>query len=223
MPAVAIDFRNLVPLEEQLAHASSVLATEDEVPRWIEDLIREVATELHGLDQEAWRETIDPYLFIELERIALGALLALNTDDEEERAQEIEVSLEAMRDLLHDIRENEVVAEGRTPRELSRWLREATQASAQEAAELLGVRRRTFERWLSGESEPRGDDAMRLSLVARLVGQLRHAMTGRGAMLWFGIELPEYGGRTPRELLDDPAAATTLLALAGQARRSDAT
>lgn len=222
MPAVAIDFRNLAPLEKELAHASSVLANEDVTPQWILDLVREVAEELHGLDQDAWRETIDPYLFIELERIALGALLALDAEDEQERAREIEVSLEAMRDLFHDIQENEVVAEGRSPRELSHWLKETMQASTQETADLLGVRKRTLERWLAGDSEPQGDDGMRLVLGARLVNQLRYAMTGRGAMLWFGIALPEYGGRTPRELLNDPTAATTLLTLAGQTRRSDA-
>lgn len=223
MPTVAIDFRNLAPLEEELEHASSALATEDATPDWILELVREVAEELHGLGQEAWRDLIDPYLYIELERIAIGALLALDAEDEDAKAQAIEVSLEAMRDLFHDIQEDEVVAEGRSPEGLSQWLKETMQASAQETADLLGIRKRTFERWLAGDSEPRGDDGMRLAFAARLVNQLRHAMTGRGAMLWFGIELPEYGGQTPRDLLNDPAAAATLVALAGQARRSDAT
>lgn len=223
MPAVAIDFRNLAPLEEELEHASSVLATEDTTPDWILELVREVAEELHGLDQEAWRDMIDPYLYIELERIAIGALLALDVEDADAKAQEIEVSLEAMRDLFHDLQESEVAAEGRSSQELSHWLKDTMQASTQETADLLGIRKRTFERWLAADSEPQGDDRMRLAFAARLVNQLRHAMTGRGSMLWFGIELPEYGGRTPRDLLNDPAAAPTLVALAGQARRSDAT
>ena len=223
MPAVAIDFRNLAPLEDELAHASSALATEDVTPQWILEFVRDVAEELHGLDQDAWRDVIDPYLFIELERIAIGALLALDEDDEEAQAREIEVSLEAMRDLFHDIQENAVAAEGRPPQELSQWLKETMRASTQETADLLGVRKRTFERWLAGDSEPRGDDGMRLVFAARLISQLRHAMTGRGAMLWFQTELSEYGGQSPRELLADPAAASRLVALAAQARRSDAT
>jgi hypothetical protein len=223
MPAVAINFRNLAPLEEELAQASSALATEDATPRWILEFVRDVAEELHGLDQDAWRDTIDPYLFIELERIAIGALLALDEDDEEAKAREIEISIEAMRDLFHDIQENEVAAEGRPAEELSQWLKETMHASTQETADLLGIRKRTFERWLAGDSEPQGDDGMRLVFATRLVSQLRHAMTGRGAMLWFQTELPEYGGQTPRDLLANPTAAPNLVALAGQARRSDAT
>ena len=47
-------------------------------------------------------------------------------------------------------------------------------------------------------------------------------MTGYGAVRWLTRPFPDLGDRRPSELLDDPKAAPRLLALAAQARRSDA-
>lgn len=221
-PTLAFDLRDHAALEAELGRASGTLAVEDTIAAWIEDLIHGLADQLRGFEQESWREAIDPYLLVELQRETLGALLALDADDEAAAAAALEVSVEAIRDILHDIGAGLGATEPTAPAAMTRRLKEAMGASTQETAELLGARKRTVERWLAGESQPQGDDAMRLQLAARLVDQLRHAMTGRGVMLWFATGLPEYGGRTPADLLAEPAAAPTLLALAGRARRSDA-
>jgi len=230
MPALAIDFTNLPLLDQELADASGVLLAADTIPAEVEALVRALAGELRGLGLDAWRETVDPYLLVELQRVTLGALLALDAEDEAAGAAALEISLEAIRDILYDA-QGAAAVDALSPRELTRRLRDATQASTQEVAELLRVRKRTLERWLSGESEPQRDDAMRLAMAARIVDQLRHAMTGRGAMLWFATPLtPNVPGgpdgphddRAPRDLLADPQAAPALLGLAAAARRSDA-
>lgn len=221
-PDIPLDIRELGALDAELGRASAELATADELAPWIDDLLRGIAAALRDAEPEAWESSVDPYLRVELDRIAIAALLALQADRETDRVAAVEVAIEALRDVLHDIAESAPVGDDRPGDELGLWLKEATGGSTAELAELLGVSKRTFERWLVRSSEPRGDDAMRLRLAARIVNQLRHAMTGRGVLRWFGVAMPELGGRAPRELLAEPQAAATLTGIASQARRSDA-
>jgi hypothetical protein len=89
---------------------------------------------------------------------------------------------------------------------------------------LLGVRERTFQRWISETeaSRPEGDDARRLRIVARIVDHLRHSLTGPGVVRWFERSRRELGGKTPAALLDEPDAVGRLLSLAAGARSSGA-
>ena len=222
MPAVAIDFRDLARVREELAGASAAVAGAEELPAEAEALLRTLVEELRDMDRGDWERGVDPYLLIELNQAALAALVALEEDDEERRVEGAELALEAMIEIFADIEEGSLVGDERTGREIARWLREGTGASTHSLAELLGVSVRKLERWLAGESEPAGDDALRLRMAARLVNQLRHAMTGYGAVRWLTRPFPDLGGRSPSQLLDDPEAASRLLALAAQARRSDA-
>jgi DNA-binding transcriptional regulator YiaG len=222
MPALAINFKDLAPLQRELEAASAVLATSEELPAGIRDLVRSLAEELRDMDRGEWEDGVDPYLLVELEQLAISALLALDEDDDEAQLEAAELALEAMREILADIDEGAAVSDERSGREVARWLKETTRASNRELAEVLQISDRKLERWFSGASEPAGEDEVRLRLAARLVNQLRHGMTGYGALRWLARPFPELDGNRPRDLLGAPEHAARLLALAGQARRSDA-
>jgi hypothetical protein len=222
MPAVAINFKDLAPLQRELEHASAVLAKSDELPAGIRELARSLAEELRDMDRDEWQEEVDPYLLVELEQVAISAVLALDEEDDETQLEGVELALEAMREILADIEEGAAVGDDRSGRRVARWLKEHTHASNKELAGVLGISERKLERWFSGANEPAGEDEIRLRLAARLVNQLRHGMTGYGALRWLTRRFPELGGERPSDLLAAPEQAARLLALAGQARRSDA-
>jgi DNA-binding transcriptional regulator YiaG len=222
MPAVAINFRDLAPLQRELEDASATVATSEELPAGIRGLLRSLAEELRDMDRDEWDEAIDPYLLVELEQVAISALLALDEDDDESQLEGAELALEAMREILGDIEEGSTVSDERSGREVARWLKDQTRASNKELAGVLQISERKLERWFSGSSEPGGEDEVRLRLASRLVNQLRHGMTGYGALRWLTRPFRELGGSRPRDLLGAPEEASRLLALAGQARRSDA-
>lgn len=222
MPALAINFRDLAPVQSELAAAGAELAASETLPASVAELVREMATSLRDMGPADWNQSVDPYLRVEVDQVAIAALLALAEPDEDVRVSVVELALEAMRDILHDIAESAVAADERPAAEICAWLRTTTHGSSQQLAELLGVSRRTFERWLAAASEPQGSDRMRLVLAVRIVNQLRHAMTGQGALMWFQRPIAELGGRTPAELLGGAASTPRLIALAAQSRRSDA-
>jgi DNA-binding transcriptional regulator YiaG len=222
MPALAIDFRDLAQVQGELAAASEQVAGSDELPAAVEGLLRSLAEELRDMDRGDWEQGVDPYLLVELSQVALSALVALDEDDEANRLEGAELALEAMVEIFADIDEGSLVGDERSGQEIARWLRETTGASTFALAELLAVSARKLERWLAGDSEPAGDDELRLRIAARLVNQLRHAMTGYGAVRWLNRPFPDLDGRAPRDLLDRPGETPRLLALAAQARRSDA-
>jgi hypothetical protein len=222
MPALAINFKDLAPLQRELAAASAVLARSDELPAGIRDLVRSLAEELRDMDREEWEDGVDPYLLVELDQVAISALLALDEEDDEAQLEAAELALEAMREILADIEEGAAVSNERSGREVAGWLKDKTGASNRELAETLGISDRKLERWFSGASEAAGEDEVRLRTAARLVNQLRHGMTGYGALRWLGRRFDELDGHRPRDLLGAPEYASRLLAVAGQARRSDA-
>ena len=59
--------------------------------------------------------------------------------------------------------------------------------------------------------------------IARLVNQLRFALTPAGAADWLTWELDELDGQRPLDLVDDPRRLPELLALAGSLRATVAT
>jgi hypothetical protein len=130
-----------------------------------------------------------------------------------------------MRQALRDVAEADNVSEDRTGKEVARWLTEILDESHAEVAELLEVSPRTLQRWLSTEdsAEPRGSDAARLWVIARVVNQLRHSLSGPGAMRWFFVPHPDLKDGVPADLVADPHATETLLRLAAATRVSVAT
>lgn len=222
MATVAFNLRNLAPVRAELARASEQLAVSDELTPEVVGVLRSVAHELAGAEQDLWEEDIDPALLSELRRIGIAALLALDGDEEQARIEEVELALEALQDVLADIADAAEVGDERPAREIVTWLRDRTGVSNRELAALLAVSPRKLDRWIAGDTDPAGEDEMRLRIAARLVNQLRHAMTGYGAARWLARPFPELRDRAPKELLASPENAPQLFALASRSRRSDA-
>jgi hypothetical protein len=65
---------------------------------------------------------------------------------------------------------------------------------------------------------PSGEDERRLRVVARIVSQLHHSLTGPGVADWFGHPRADLGGATPAEILDDQDKLELLLAAAAASR-----
>lgn len=202
-------------LGARVEEAAARLAGEAGVPDDVRQEVRRIAedvlvlTEVDSLDA-------DPYLAVALQQGAIASLLSL-TD-----RRGLRIALEQMRQALRDIQEGLPVRDDRPAREVAAWLAETLDLPQAEVARLVGTSHRTFQRWLSGEAEPRGEEARRLRVVARMAANLRHALTGPGVMAWFARRHPALGGRPPAALLDDPAAIGGLARLAAAARSAGA-
>jgi hypothetical protein len=222
--ANALDIRDPAALEAQLADANRRLAREPEPPADVRALVRELADQMSEPDADALAQA-DPYLIVALQGAALGALRALDAADPAEQRRRLRYRLEQMRQVFRDLASGQPVAEDRPAKNVARWLVGAVDVPQRRIAELLGVRERTFQRWISEseQSRPEGDDARRLRIVARIVAHLRHSLTGAGVVQWFERPRTELDGRAPAALLDDPDAVPRLLALASGARSSAAT
>jgi hypothetical protein len=87
---------------------------------------------------------------------------------------------------------------------------------AREVARLLGATPKSVENWRSGRVEQVRRNPSRVALIGALVYELRASFTPRGILLWFDRPREQFGGRTPRELLDADVAdaAGKLLPLA---------
>lgn len=85
-----------------------------------------------------------------------------------------------------------------------------------EVARLLGATSKSVENWRSGRVEQIKRNPSRVALVGQLVYELRDSMTPRGVLMWFDRPREQFGGSTPRELLDANVAdaAGKLLPLA---------
>jgi hypothetical protein len=91
-----------------------------------------------------------------------------------------------------------------------------------QVAVLLDTSTRMVGNYRTGEVGQIRKNPARVTLVAQLVHELLGSMTPRGALLWFDARMPQLGGRTPRELIDeDPAThrqALMSLARGGRAQ-----
>ena len=89
-------------------------------------------------------------------------------------------------------------------------------------AELLRVSPRTYQRWISerDSAQPSSDDERRLRVVARIVNQLRHSLTGPGVVDWFEYARADLDGETPSAALDDPDKLEPLIVAAAASRGS---
>lgn len=160
---------------------------------------------------------VDPYL---VDSLTYGMMLCYRalTLPRAERRIELRIGLEHCRQALAYILEEAPVAEDRPAGEIARWLIEALESGHADIAEVLGVSARTLQRWSAGTSTPAGPEVARLRLVARLVNNLRHAMTSTGALLWLREPHVDLDGRAPAALLDEPGAYLMLLQLAARTR-----
>jgi uncharacterized protein (DUF2384 family) len=208
-------------VEHEIAEHNLLLAGSPEIPDSVRFFVEGLADDISLLPLDATLR-IDPYLLVALQKSLLAALRALENHDLDAARAELRVRLEQLRQVYRDLADVRPIYEDRPAKELVRWLVEVLDVPHARLAELFGVSSRTFQRWASEteESEPTGAEARRVRIVAHLVGHLRHALTGEGALEWFERPHPMAGGRTPRELLDDPDAVAQLTRLAASARSS---
>lgn len=225
-----IDSRDLPPspppidaaaTERELARMNLRLAREAEISDDLRLDLEQLADRISAYTNEAPGD-VDPYLLLSLQSALIGALRALDLDSADPAAarREMRDRLEQMLHVFRDIAEGGPLYEGRSARDLARWLADILDTSQSSLAELFGVSARTFQRWISetGPGGPQGDDARRVRIVAQIANHLRHALTGPGVVRWFGRPHPELDGRPPVDVLDDPQAADILTTLAAGAR-----
>lgn len=210
-------------MSERLGAANRALAATRDVPDDVSELVRGLADQMAELDAEGVADA-DPYLVVALQGAAIGALRALEQNDPADARRRLRYRLEQMRHVFRDLAAGQPVAEDRPAKDVARWLVGAVDVPQRRLADLLGVRERTFQRWISDSepSRPEGDDARRLRIVARIAAHLRHSLTGPGVVGWFERPRRELAGKPPVALLDDPDAVGRLLTLASGVRSSAA-
>lgn len=221
-PAPVDLFTSPEVVQERLGAMSERLAGTDEAPPQVLEFAAELSGQVIRIQRGEW-PPIDPYLLAELMQTVAAVEQTLRNPDPTRQIEELEIELEALHDIFGDIQEDAPIRDDRPAIEVARWLKETTGASNAELT-VLGPSKRTWERWLSpsGASEPHGDDEARVRMAARIVNQLRHALTAPGVMRWFAVPHPALGGRTPGELLAGLEDPPKLVALASEVRRSDA-
>jgi hypothetical protein len=204
----------------ELGRLNNRLAREATIPADIVDAVHELAA---GVAQETamsrW-EAIDPYLALVIHRAVIQAGEAVRSPDEPAARDELRIALESLRQGFAGIAESEPISDGRSTKEIARWITETAEVPQNRLADLLGVSLRQFQRWVSTQeqTQPEGDDARRLRSVARILNQLRFSLTPAGAIDWFTWPMEDLKGRRPIDLLDEPDKLPELTAIAGSMR-----
>ncbi len=219
MSATLFDLEHPMAVAHALAEANRQLAREPETPPSVIGLIEDVTDAISRGDEHDLA-VINPWLWIRVQGAALRAQASLRNDDPERRRQ-LRLTLEQMRFLFARIAERGPIGEGESANEVARWL-ETTLASVsqQQKAQLLHVGARTYQRWIADRdaTTPTAEDERRLRVVARIVNQLRHSLTGPGVVEWFGHPRADLDGVSPAEVLDDTDRLESLLAAAAASR-----
>jgi uncharacterized protein (DUF2384 family) len=219
MAAIEFDIRNPDIVARELADANARLAREEEVPASIVALIEDV-TEAISETGSSDLEAIDPYLWIDVQAAALRAQRAAHLDDHRAQRRAVRIALEEIRFLMARLAERQPVAEDRPIADVMRWLDAKLAVSQRRKADLLGVGERTYQRWVSATeaASPDAEHELRARIVARIVAQLRHVLTGPGVVDWFETPHRALDATAPIDLLYDASATERLLELAVAAR-----
>jgi uncharacterized protein (DUF2384 family) len=217
MSAIAFDLRQPAAVEHELAEANRRLGRERETPASVVGVVEDV-TDAIAAGQEHDLAAVNPWLWIQVQGAALRAQAALR-QKEPKRRREVRLALEQLRFLFARIVEREPIGEDQTATDVARWLETTLPSvSQQRKAQLLRVSLRTYQRWVSATTTPSGDEERRLRVVARLVNQLRHSLTGPGVVEWFERPRADLDGASPADALDDPDRLEPLLAAAAASR-----
>jgi hypothetical protein len=140
--------------------------------------VREIAEAIDQTNLRRW-EMIDPTHAVIVLHAAVSAQRALEEPDAPAARDQLRIALESIRQSLTAIAEREPVSDERSPKEVAQWLAMTTEVPQARIAELLRVSPRQLQRWLSPAEtfQPEGDDARKVRPVARIVNQLRFALT----------------------------------------------
>jgi uncharacterized protein (DUF2384 family) len=219
MTTLAFDIRNPDAVVRELKEANLRLAREADVPGSIVELIQDVAGAIADADTRAL-ESVDPYLWIDVQSAALRAQRAAHLDDDRERRRAVRISLEEIRFLLARLAERHPVGEDQPIKEVLQWLDTKLPVPQRRKADLLGVGERTYQRWVSPSetAAPEAEQELRARLVARITAQLRHFLTGPGVVEWFETPKHELEDVAPIDLLFDATSTERLLEIAVSGR-----
>jgi hypothetical protein len=151
---------------------------------------------------------------------AVSAQRAIDEPDAPQSRDQLRIALDGLGQALAAIAERQPVADDRTPKEILNWLAATTEVPQTRLADLLGVSLRKLQRWLSAgdTAQPEGEELRRVRAIARIVNQLRFALTPGGTIDWFSWPRDDLQGKTPADLLHDPERLPDLVAIAGSMR-----
>ena len=213
------DLRRPADAAAEIQRLGDELAGQRTIPAELEDAVREIAAGVDQTNLQRW-EMIDPRHAVVVLHSALSAQRAIEEPKSPAARDQLRVALESLRQSLAAIAEREPVSDERSPKQIIQWLAGRTEVPQARLAELLGVSARQLQRWLSAseQAQPEGEDARKVRILARVVNQLRFALTPAGTVEWFGWPRSDLGHRRPIDLLGDPAEEPTLLTVASSMR-----
>jgi uncharacterized protein (DUF2384 family) len=222
MTAVAFDIANPETVAHALAEANRRLRNEPVTPPSVIDLVSDVSKQIAETPREQWASVVADE-WIELQQAAMRAQrVALGEPDERAQRRQLRLLIEELRFRLSRLAEHGAYDAERPIDDVVRWLDRALPVAQAVKAELLGVHDRTYQRWVSeaDASHPSGEDDRRVRLIARLVGDLRHVLTGPGAASWLQRPHAALADQTPLQVIEhaDPDAQRRLFELVASAR-----
>jgi uncharacterized protein (DUF2384 family) len=215
----ASHFWQLAPaLFQQLNAAGGSLAVSEIVPQEVERSFEALVNALPDTPEALGGA--NPYLVGALFASAVHGLQALHEEDPHLRRRRLRIPLERARQALRDLLAEEPVMEDRPPKQVAEWLLQHEEIPRVDLARLLAVSPSTLRRWANPTvpAAPRGSEARRLRILARVVNQLRWSYTSAGVVEWLGRPHPMLKGEAPEVLLEDPEGALALLRLASATR-----
>lgn len=208
-------------LRDEVQAATRVLAGSTTVPAGVTAAIHRVADALTARTPSD-DEQVDPYLLASLMQGVISALRVEDRRDDDPLVarRHMRVALEQVRVALRDIAERQHVSPAVDAKELATWVdRVLDSVSDEDKAGLVGVSRRTWQRWTSpDDGAPSGEDLDRLRSVARATAHLRYSFTPAGVLGWLRRPHPMLGGQPPLNLLMDPVRAPDAIAAAAATR-----
>lgn len=213
----------LSALLAELNSASTLLASARVIPAEVRELIKTLPERLRA-DAPFYALPGDPYLSEQAYAGTSRAVAALLDDDASRQRRQARLGLEQVRQAIRDIVEAREVDDDVPVVELTAWLESVLGGSTAKIAHLVGTSPTTWQRWASGRQQPDDVGALRLRRAARLVGHLRHTLTGPGVLNWFSRPHPAIkdGAGTPSDLLDDAEGYRLLISLAAGLRSTQA-
>lgn len=205
------------PLLFDLANRLNDQLASSEVSPAIAEQVRHLADAIPTTPEPL--SDMDPYL---RSAMLTAVIHALRAQDDGDR-RELRIAIERIRQALRDLLDERPVWRG-GPKHATLWLREQG-LSVGDLAELLGASETSVRRWASPEDEtsPSGEHADKVTVVAKVVNHLRHAMTARGTVQWLLRPHPALDDRRPVDDLKDPDSYRYLIHLASGARSFVAT
>ncbi len=213
--------RRLDEAASSFGEALDEVGSRPDVDESLQGRLADVAQRLKDLQPRIQDLDFDVEQSAEMFSSMLEVDRAVHSDgDELDRFEQILLGVERVRQVIRDALDEFTGGRSADRQDLVRRLEEHLPGvSQEELAALAGVTARTWRRWAASSGQP----SERLLLVAKLVQILHHAWSPKGIDAWFHRPRRQLDGRTPLDLLADPAAERALLAEARGSRNQYAT